>query len=391
MLNNTFGSFDSISLENPTSTLENVQCTIHHNSFTKVQLNAFKSISEKCRYSELIFRQNCACDFSSWLESLFSKSSPIKHLSSESFCSLDAKDPLIRCLKAEIVKFDQYHNEICSKKKSKLKCDRVKVDKIEADFIDGKVISNDFDWMDYINYMIAGCAFILLIPCICLIVVIKRKSRAVASNHYSQGTMQYPTDLLQLHQTEGPPSYEASIRSTKTFSGRDKAIIKQTLDTMRQKQPTDKYELVFTHTKRLMQEQLSEYEKVRIIGDIVQTIGECENCGEDFVAFTDILYKHLAPDATISARTTTVQRMQAPSDGLYSEPVLARNSQYPSKANSEHIYAEPTALTQKQTLVPLLLTNNYSNPLDTHLNNNNNLYSEPVIMGLVAGKTQVLS
>lgn len=383
VLNNTFGSFDSISLENPT--LDNVQCAIHHNSFTKVQTNAFGSISEKCRYSELIFKQNCACDFHSWLEKLFSKSSSIKQLSSESFCSLDSNDPLVRCLKAENVKYDQYHSEICSKKKSKLKCDRVKVEKIDAKFIDDKVLSDEIDWMDYINYIIAGCVCILLIPCLCLTVILTRKSRAVASDHYSQGTMQYQTDLLQLNQTEGPPSYEASIRSTKAFSNRDRAIIKQTLDTMRQKQPTDKYELVYTHTKRLMQEQVSEYEKVRIIGDIVQTIGECENSGEDFVAFTDILYKHLAPDATISTRNTTVQRLQAPTDGLYSEPILAQSIQNPSKANSEHIYAEPTALTQKQTMMPLLLTTNYSNPLDTHLNNNN-LYSEPVIQGLGAGE-----
>jgi hypothetical protein len=39
-------------------------------------------------------------------------------------------------------------------------------------------------------------------------------------------------------------------------------------------------------------------------------------------------------------------------------------------------------LTQQQTMMPLLLANNYSNPLDSNVNGNNNhqhLYSEPVI------------
>lgn len=381
--NNTFGSFDSMLLENPT-TDNNVQCTFHHNSFTKVQAEAFKAVSEKCQFSELMFRQLCSCNFHSWLAKLFDKTRSQKQLQSESFCSLDANDTLLRCLKAETVKYDAYHDEICSRKKSKLKCDavRAKVDKIDAKFIDPKVLADDFDWMDYINYIIAGAVCAALVPCICITIVVRRKSRNIASDHYSHDTMHHQTDLMQLNQSEGPPSYEASLRSTKTFSTRDHIIIKRTLETMKQKQPEDKYELVHNNTKRLLHEQLNEYEKVRIIGDIVQAIGECENSGEDFVAFTDILYKHLAPDATTTLRTTTVPRPQAPIDDLYAEPAPAQSSRDPSKVNSEHIYAEPTVLTQQQTRIPLLLANNYSNPVDNNVsgsNNNNNLYSEPVV------------
>lgn len=374
--NNTFGSFDSIAIDNPASSVENVQCTFHHNSFTKVQLDGFKSISRRCQFTELLFKQNCACNFHTWLAKLFDKSRSEKQLQSESFCSLDASDTLFKCLKAETVKYDQYRDEICSNKKSKPKCDRVKVDRIEANFIDPKDLSEDFDWMDYIHYMVIVAVGAVLVPCICITIAVKRKSRTVASDHYAHGTMHHQTDLLQLNQSEGPPSYEASLRSTKTFSNRDHIIIKRTLETMKAKQPEEKYELVSNNTRRLLHEHLNEYEKVRIIGDIVQTIGECENSGEDFVAFTDILYKHLAPDETTTLRNTTVPRPQAPLDGLYAEPVLPQTARDPAKANSEHIYAEPNVLTQQQTLIPLLLANNYSSPVD---NANSNLYSEPVI------------
>lgn len=155
---------------------------------------------------------------------------------------------------------------------------------------------------------------------------------------------------------------------------------------MKQKQPEDKYETVNNNTKRLLNEHLNEYEKVRIIGDIVQTIGECENSGEDFVAFTDILYKHLAPDTTTTNRATTVQRPpHGPIDDLYAEPGIMQNARVTSKANSEHIYAEPTVLSQQQTMIPLLLTNNYSSPLDSN-SSANNVYSEPVNHEPVAGK-----
>lgn len=383
ILNNTFGIFNTLSLENPTSTVGNVECAIKHNSFTKVQPGSFVSISEKCQFSELLFKQNCDCNFHKWLEKLFAKSIPLKQLQQETFCSLDTNDVLLRCLKAETVKFDQYHEEICKGKRSKLKCDKLKVDKIDAKFIDSKILSEDFDWMEYIHYIIAAVLCIIVIPCVCIAVAVGRKSRNVSSDLYSQGTMHHQTDLLQLSQSEGPPSYEASLRPAKVFSSHDHLIIKKTLELMKQKQPKDKYDLVYNNTRRLLHEHLNEYQKVGIIGDIVQTIGECENSGEDFVAFTDILYRHLAPDNSTTPRNATLT--SAP-NGLYAEPgTQVIRSQ--AKPASEHIYAEPIVMSQEQTRVPLLLSNNYSNPLD---NNANNVYSEPVINEQKVGKQQKL-
>lgn len=400
IMNNTFGSFNSMILDGSS----NLSCMFYHNKFTTVAQDSFKGITSRCPYRQLIFHENCSCKFSSYLKDRFDEAFVnVKDLEAESFCTLGNNDELMKCLNAETVKFEQYYDQKCSssKKGRRLNCKKVKVDKIDAQFVDPKILSDDFDWMEYINYIIGGCIIIILLPCILCLVTRKKKSRRDenynTSNNFHHN--QHQTDLMHLNQSEGPPSYEASLRSTKSFSNHDRIIIKQTLDIMKQKQPEDKYEMVYNNTQRLLHEHLNEYEKVKIIGDIVQTIGECENCGEDFVAFTDILYKHLAPDTTTTLRSTTalnIQQQQQPPhiiDDLYSEPALPQTSdtaprrEY-TKQNSEHIYAEPTMLTQQQTLMPLLLANNYSNPLDSNVVvNNNNVYSEPVIHDAAAVKT----
>lgn len=370
----------------------NVTCTFYHNKFTTIEPNSFKSITRKCPFKQMIFHENCQCKFREWLSAFFDKSTSLRDIEAESFCRLNNDDVLMRCLNAETVKYEQYYDQICSKtakRKTKLNCGKVKVDKIATTFVDPKILSDDFDWMDYIEYVIAAAVFVLLLPCFCIMISRKRKTSRRENNNYEQTNINFHhTDLMHLSQSEGPPSYEASLRSTKSFSNHDRIIIKQTLETMKQKQPEDKYEIVHNNTHRLLHEHLNEYEKVKIIGDIVQTISDCENSGEDFVAFTDILYKHLAPDTTTTVRTTTALRLHQQPDQLYSEPVLpqstaaAATARHPSKTNSEHIYAEPTVLTQQQTMVPLLLANNYSNPLDSNVNGNNNhqhLYSEPVM------------
>ena len=386
VMNNTFGSFNSMTLEGS----PNVTCTFYHNKFTAIESNSFKSITRKCPFKQMIFHENCQCKFREWLSNFFDKSSTsLKDIEVESFCRLNNNDVLMRCLNAETVKYEQYYDHICSKtakRKTKLNCGKVKVDKIATSFVDPKILSDDFDWMDYIEYIVAAAIFVLVLPCFCILISKKRKTSRREQNYNQTNINFHHTDMLHLSQSEGPPSYEASLRSTKSFSNHDRVIIKQTLETMKEKQPEDKYEIVHNNTHRLLHEHLNEYEKVKIIGDIVQTISDCENAGEDFVAFTDILYKHLAPDTTTNLRTTTISRLHQP-DQLYSEPGVPQEAinapnaiRHPSKTNSEHIYAEPTMLTQQQTMMPLLLANNYSNPLDSNSANNQNLYSEPVMI-----------
>lgn len=399
VMNNTFGSFNSMKLDEIST---NVTCLFYHNRFTTVEEGSFGSISSKCPFKQLIFHENCNCKFQSFLKKRFDERVvSIQDLEEEVFCNLSSNDELTRCLNAETVKLKQYYDQKCNKSKKKLNCRKVKVEKIDAQFVDPKILSDEIDWMEYINYIIVGCILIILLPCLLCLMSKKKKVRRDENYNTSNNFIQnhHQTDLMHLNQSEGPPSYEASLRSTKSFSNHDRIIIKQTLDIMKQKQPEDKYEMVYNNTQRLLHEHLNEYEKVKIIGDIVQTIGECENSGEDFVAFTDILYKHLAPETTTTLRSTTASNVQQQQqvniiDDLYSEPVLPQSSngattrrEY-TKQNSEHIYAEPTVLTQQQTMIPLLLANNYSNPLDSNVHvNNNNVYSEPVLHDATAVNT----
>jgi hypothetical protein len=402
VMNNTFGTFNSMILDGS----PNMTCLFYHNKFTTVEEDSFKRISTKCPYKQLIFYDKCDCNFPQWLQERFEKSMSLKDLESESFCTLRSNDELLKCLNGETIKFEHYYDEKCgnTSKGKRFNCKKVKVEKIDAKFVDPKILSDEIDWMEYVNiYTIICFALILILPCFVCIIFNNRQPRRDENYNTSNNfhNNHHQTDLLHLNQSEGPPSYEASLRSTKSFSNHDRIIIKQTLDIMKQKQPEDKYEMVNNNTQRLLHEHLNEYEKVKIIGDIVQTIGECENCGEDFVAFTDILYKHLAPVTTTTLRSTTVSNIQQQNqqplviDDLYSEPVLPQtSSSTPSatrgytKQHSEHIYAEPTMLTQQQTMMPLLLANNYSNPLDSNSNvNNNNLYSEPIMHDVAAANS----
>lgn len=381
IFNNTFGGFDTMHLEEPSG--DAAECTLRHNSFTKLVSDSFKHMSDKCQFTELLLKQNCACNFESWLSSHFLKSHDKKNLKKESFCSLESNDSLTKCFEAQTIKFHDYYNEICNKKRSKLRCDRVKakVDKMEANFIDPKILTEDFDWWDYKNHFIVGAAvFFVLIFFICIIKLTTKPKRDL---EYSRGFEN--TDLVQLNPSDGPPSYQVTVNQ-------DFVIIKQTLDLMKQKQPKEKFEIVDQKTKRLLYEQIDEYEKVKVIGDIVQTISECENTGDDFVAFTDILYKYLAAD--VIPRT-----LPRTNEGLYAEPTLRRTepaAPAQSKRKSENIYAEPivaSAINGHQgkkivaTEIPIM-TANYSAPIDSNLNNNN-LYSEPIIMEQKIGELTI--
>lgn len=377
--NNTFGGFDTMHLENPSD--EAAECTLQHNSFTKLVSNSFKHMSEKCQFTEILLKQNCACNFESWLSGHFLKQHDRKKLKKEAFCSLEASDSLTKCFEAQTIKFQDYYDEICKRTK-KLRCERVKVkvDKVEANFIDPKLlITEEFDWWEYKNhFIIGGAVLFVLIFFLCIVKLTRRPKRDL---DYSRGFEN--TDLVQLNPSDGPPSYQVTVNQ-------DFVIIKQTLDLMRQKQPKEKYELVDQKTRRLLYENIDEYEKVKVIGDIVQTISECDNTGDDFVAFTDILYKYLAADV--------IPRTLPRPEGLYAEPtVLNERPVAAAKRRSENIYAEPivaaAALAGRQqgkaivaTAIPIM-TANYSAPIDSHTSsNNNNLYSEPIIMDQKIGE-----
>lgn len=378
VFNNTFGSFDSMHLDHP-SEEEEAACSLHHNSFTQLASDSFKSISEKCQFTEILFKQFCACDFvDEWLSKHFKKPYDRKKLRKESVCSLNPSETKTKCLEMQTMKFSEYHHEFCIKTG---RCERVKnkVNRIDAKFIDPKTLTDEIDWWDYKDHIIIiGVSSFLVIFCLLCAVKLARKPKRDID--YARGFEN--TELnVQLNPSDGPPSYQVSINQ-------DFVIIKRTLDLMKEKQPKEKFELVDFNTKRLLYDHIDEYEKVKVIGDIVQTISECENTGEDFVAFTDILYKYLAADA--------IPR----NEGLYAEPamMLAHRNEtitvVQSKPKNENIYAEPIvapaiASAGQQgkiiaTEIPIM-TANYSSPIDNN-SNRNNMYSEPVMMEQKIGK-----
>lgn len=373
IFNNTFGAFEPMHLESPET---NANCSWKFNSFTKLARDSFKHVDEVCKFSELIFKENCHCKFESWLHSHFTRNQT-KKLKNETFCSLDSSDPMTKCFQSQTIKFESYYLEICRKKGS-LKCDRIreKVEKIEATFVDPNILTDEFDWWEYRNhFIIGGAVFLVFIFLLCIIKLTRKPKRDL---EYSRGFEN--TDLVQLNPSDGPPSYQMTVNQ-------DFVIIKQTLDLMRQKQPKEKYELIDQKTRRLLYDAIDEYEKVKVIGDIVQTISECENTGEDFVAFTDILYKYLAADV--------IPRTLPRPEGLYAEPTARSERQAAAKRKSENIYAEPivaSAINARQGKTPVateipIITANYSAPIDSHLNNNNNVvYSEPIIMDQKIGE-----
>lgn len=383
------------------SRTEGRRCDFHHNTMTLSSDDSFRTLKRQCHLTDLIFYKECTCDFTTWLSKIFRDSKQnFIGLRKESNCRIEST--LMYCFKSEIIKFDQYHERICDKSSKDLDCKKP-IDTKNVTFIRPHELNGTGSWKDYIYHIIVGVGTLAAIILVVFSYILCQIKCQCSKSAINSDTDDYVTnvtnpEIMTLPLTEGPPSYQASIRVMKTFSNKDQTIIKKTLETMKEKQPADKYEIVNTNTQRLLNETLNEYEKVRIIGDIVQVIGDCENCGEDFVAFTDILYKHLAPDNGKNIVpvpvTQTLPYMTNTGEVLYSEPVLHQPQTQVSQQNSmrprqtsdpiadpklnEHIYAEPTNLMQQQTMMPLLLANNYSSPLDDNLNSAE--YSEPVMI-----------
>lgn len=124
VMNNTFGSFNSMTLEGSS----NVTCNFYHNKFTTIEPSSFKSITRKCPFRQMIFHENCQCKFREWLTPFFDKATSLRDIEAESFCRLNNDDVLMRCLNAETVKYEQYYDQICSKnakRKTNLNCKKV--------------------------------------------------------------------------------------------------------------------------------------------------------------------------------------------------------------------------------------------------------------------------
>lgn len=277
-------------------------------------------------------------------------------LRSVTYCEVDST--LQSCLNSSLVNVLKFENDICNESTMTLDCARKKVtEKIEGNFIQPSDINERKIDVILIS-IIGGCCLLLILILIGIFVLVKKI--------YGSRPITIPLSDMTM------PNNLGSMKQSKSFSNDDRDIINQTMGIIKEKQTPERYDQIYNNTKKLLGGNLTELDKVTTIGEIVRTLEECENTGSDFVAFTDILYKHLAP------------KDNNQNDPIYSEPNLHNNQRHDdddeaentfvhddnSQMGLDHIYAEPHSVQQP------LLTNEYALPIDR--SDQTNLYTEPV-------------
>jgi uncharacterized membrane protein len=136
---------------------------------------------------------------------------------------------------------------------------------------------------------------------------------------------------------------------TNQFSDDDRLVIRESLEQIKKKQP-EIFATISENTRKLLEQSLTETEKVLTIGEIVRVMDDCQFVSDNMaiVAFTDILYKHLAPqnnNQSISLSSTDETNLLEP-DHVYAEPhnlqpVFSEIYNYPVDRTEFEIYSEP--------------------------------------------------
>ncbi|KAJ6639216.1 hypothetical protein Bhyg_11958 [Pseudolycoriella hygida] len=352
IIDNKFGDFNRISVDP-------VQCLFSNNFISIANKGSLNFTS--CQMKEVFINSMCKCSqFSNWLKELSSAD-----LRSATYCQVESA--LQSCLNSSLVNVLKFENDICNESSKVLDCAMKKVTKkIEGNFIH----TNDVDETKLdlkLIFIIGGCSLIFILVIIVLYGLYLAARKMCRSR---------PTTIPLSYMST--PNNTASMKQSKSFSNDDRVIINQTMEIIKEKQTAERYDQIYNNTKKLLGGNLTELDKVTTIGEIVRTLEECENTGSDFVAFTDILYKHLAPKDTNQ------------NDPIYSEPNLhtVRNNVDDGNAflrevqsGLDHIYAEPNSVQQP------LLTIEYASPIDR--SDQTNLYSEPIAN--IMNKRQIIS
>ncbi|XP_055587705.1 uncharacterized protein LOC129740123 [Uranotaenia lowii] len=338
--NNSFGEFNYFTLE-PTAGVPEV-CRFHGNSITQAQIRSFSFFQHQaCSMTETSFNKLCSCD-ERWLKELYFQD--YDKLLRESYCRVE--ETLRHCYNASTFNVRAFMQQVCDETTRTIDCSRgQKEKKVEPHFVSPTEIES-MDYNDYYQYIAFAVAVIVLLVILILCIVFCRACCRKNSNSSA--------DVVS------NASFTMTHKPSKAFTKDDKAIINQTLEKIKEKQSPEMFEEIFVHTKKLLDGNSTETEKVLTIGEIVRKLNECENSGDDFVAFTDILYRHLAPSPSTS-----------PHETIYAEPSVAGPGTTVLQATGtgpDHIYAELTSAAQ-----PLLI-NEYAAPMDL----NDPHYSEPV-------------
>uniref|UniRef100_A0A1L8D9W1 Uncharacterized protein n=2 Tax=Nyssomyia neivai TaxID=330878 RepID=A0A1L8D9W1_9DIPT len=339
--NNSFGEFGAMGLTHSTKSR---RCTFFRNAITHAEKYSME-LPRDCTMKDVYFYNTCTCNLQ-WLKDLVRKD--VAQLEEISYCSTDAAIKL--CFNSSLIRTTTYRREVCSDSPTLDCMKNQKEPQYEGNFIRPEDIGNRNGRVGILYYIAGGvaCIIILIVLIGVLIVCLRKKSK-----RHDRAELITPTPEHSHHSVDRVP------KSMRIFTPEDRMIINQTLERMKAKHPPEKYDQVYNNTQKLLNGSLTESEKVLTIGEVVRTLSECENSGEDFVAFTDILYKHLAPKDTNQ------------NDPVYAEPNLIATNDDRTQLDLNHIYAEPHSVQQP------LLNNEYAFPVDR--NTETGLYTEPVV------------
>lgn len=359
--NNHFGVYHQIGVE---ITKDPIRCVFENNFINKAPIDSLNFKSPHCRVKQVSFDLPCSCN-STYFQQL-----SYVDIRTESYCKIE--ETLAHCFNASLYNVKAYKEDICDES-TQIDCvsDRMHA-KSNGYFID---LNNLFNRSDKILYVYLGGGILLIIVIIILLIAIIRRCLN-RKKTFDDGPMRDIMLMEQLHPTTATlrqiTTAQPYRQSCDTFSKSDLVVIHQTLEDMKDKYPPEFYDQVYNNTQKLIAGKLTETDKVKTIGEIVNSIDEYENTGTDFVAFTGILYTHLG------SGTEVAQQISAP---IYAEPTLTTFNVPPghesnaensgAAGDGEHIYAEPMNLQQP------LLRSEYNVPIDNS-DINSHMYTEPV-------------
>lgn len=378
MTNNSFGHYDAVEVLGNGKT-----CEFTGNSITQWAERSLAAMADACQFQDNVFSAECTCNLE-WLDQL---SPPRREqLRRTSYCQIDHR--LRRCFNATTFNAHKFYQMLCGESPS-LDCSKIMAEKkVEANFLDPNESTRSRQQYEMYLYLLAGLiCFVVLTVLLVIILRVRCRSKPPRHDMMSASGPSQITLSRQTHfpasapqqTTAGTPAASGTTlhqnKSVKTFTGHDRAIVDLSLERLRVKHPRDLFEQVDSYTAKLMTQHLSETEKVLTIGEIVRLLDECENIGDDFLAFTDLLYRHL--DENNGQTTVPERRAAGGGDPLYAEPGLM-GTQTPGSTtiiheSDNHIYAEPNNSAQQ----PLLKTE-YSMPMDRSEQQATIVYADPV-------------
>lgn len=353
--NNHFGVYQQIGVE---LTKDPKKCSFDNNYITKTVADSLNFKNPICRIKQVSFDSACSCN------STYFRSLSHNDIGAESFCKIDAT--LSHCFNASLYNVKSYKDDICDDS-AQIDCVRDRINaKANGYFID---LNRFFNRTDKLLYVYVGVAIVLVIVIIMLLILIARRCFR-SKKDFDEG----PTrDIVLMERLHPTGTLTTQLYASQAFLDADLVIIDQTLREMKKKYPPEIYDQMDNNTRKLIGGNLTETDKVKTIGEIVQSINECENADIDFIAFTDILYTHLD-----TSGTTQTHQLNGP---IYAEPGLVHldiiNSTNGGRNNNnfvgdaEHIYAEPTNLQQP------LLRSEYNVPCDNRMSTSH-MYTEPI-------------